>query len=407
MRSPSPLIIVPIGLLLLILVFAFLLRNTFRQNAEFEPPAVQDDGVASELVVESSAENPDGHLVQAGETLSIIADRYGVSLNALIATNNIANPDLVEVGTRLIIPDQPIIQSAAAPSNNLIPDSELVYGPSMQGVSIESLVPANSFLWGFTEEVEGMTLNGVEIVRLVAERTRVNPRLLLAALEYRSGWTSGTNPRDTNKPLGYTNLDGLYRQLEWTANLLNLGYYSRSEIGLTQMQLTDGTQITFDSSVSNGTAGVQMWLGQQPSVTLTTWQQDVSSDGFIATYRNLFGDPFANAVDFLPAGLTQPLLSLPWEEGETWHFSGGPHGGWISGSAWAALDFLPGGEQFGCYVAPPVDNGDGGWRHHTQRFWRGGTRFRWRRLYGHRLGDFVSAYCTTGSGSGRDTCATW
>jgi len=46
--------------------------------------------------------------------------------------------------------------------------------------------------------------------------------------------------------------------------------------------------------------------------------------------------------------LAQPPLQLPLEQGVTWSFTGGPHGGWDSGSAWAALDFAPPGEALGC-----------------------------------------------------------
>ena len=41
-------------------------------------------------------------------------------------------------------------------------------------------------------------------------------------------------------------------------------------------------------------------------------------------------------------------MQLPFEKGTTWSFTGGPHGGWDSGSAWAALDFAPPGEPAGC-----------------------------------------------------------
>jgi murein DD-endopeptidase MepM/ murein hydrolase activator NlpD len=41
-------------------------------------------------------------------------------------------------------------------------------------------------------------------------------------------------------------------------------------------------------------------------------------------------------------------MQLPFEAGATWSFTGGPHGGWDSGSAWAALDFAPPGEAAGC-----------------------------------------------------------
>ncbi len=43
-------------------------------------------------------------VVQAGETLSEIADRHGVSLTRLMQANGISNPDHVEVGQRLTLP---------------------------------------------------------------------------------------------------------------------------------------------------------------------------------------------------------------------------------------------------------------------------------------------------------------
>jgi hypothetical protein len=68
-----------------------------------------------------------------------------------------------------------------------------------------------------------------------------------------------------------------------------------------------------------------------------------------ATYNRLFGNPFAYSVDPLwPQTITQPPLQLPWAVGDTWYLTGGPHGGWDVGSAWAALDFVQSGEQLGC-----------------------------------------------------------
>ncbi len=63
----------------------------------------------------------------------------------------------------------------------------------------------------------------------------------------------------------------------------------------------------------------------------------------------LFGYPFDLSVDpLLPPDLEQPLLQLPFEPGKAWAFTGGPHGGWADGSAWAALDFAPPGDALGC-----------------------------------------------------------
>lgn len=47
---------------------------------------------------------PKSHTVQAGETLSQIARLYGVSVDALVASNNLASADLIYAGMRLVIP---------------------------------------------------------------------------------------------------------------------------------------------------------------------------------------------------------------------------------------------------------------------------------------------------------------
>jgi murein DD-endopeptidase MepM/ murein hydrolase activator NlpD len=44
-------------------------------------------------------------------------------------------------------------------------------------------------------------------------------------------------------------------------------------------------------------------------------------------------------------------MQLPFAPGVTWSFTGGPHGGWDSGSAWAAMDFAPPGEGAGCVTS--------------------------------------------------------
>jgi len=44
------------------------------------------------------------HTVQAGETLASIAERYGVTVQAIVAANNISNPNIISVGAELFIP---------------------------------------------------------------------------------------------------------------------------------------------------------------------------------------------------------------------------------------------------------------------------------------------------------------
>ena len=44
------------------------------------------------------------HQVKAGETLGAIAKAYGVSIADVAKANNLANPDDIKIGQRLIIP---------------------------------------------------------------------------------------------------------------------------------------------------------------------------------------------------------------------------------------------------------------------------------------------------------------
>ena len=44
------------------------------------------------------------YTVQRGDHLSVIAARYGVTVQALAEANDIANPNLIEVGQALVIP---------------------------------------------------------------------------------------------------------------------------------------------------------------------------------------------------------------------------------------------------------------------------------------------------------------
>jgi len=296
---------------------------------------------------ESSVGN---HTVAAGETLGTIAQRYNTTVEELISLNGLTNPDVITVGQQLQVPGVEI-QRAVGPTFKIVPDSELVYGPGAADFDTRAFVIAlGGRLVGYQEEVEGQTMDGPDIVQLVADRHSVNPRLLLAVLEYRAGWVTQANPPEQTSRLGAgADVTGLYRQLSWAANLLNLGFYGRADGGLRGFNLGETTQVIFAPTINHGTAGVQRFLGAVEGVTYDSWQRDAGPDGLFATYTRLFGNPFGYAHDpLLPAGLSAPALELPWAADETWYFTGGPHGAWNSGSAWGALDFVPPGEQAGC-----------------------------------------------------------
>lgn len=337
-----------------------------RSVLEAPPTPVVYPPVASQLPTYSGTPSPDppkppgaigageaeffSHTVDVGETLSQIASRYGNTIDELATVNNLINSNIIAVGQILLIPAKATI---TGPSFKIIPDSELVYGPTAKEFDMYAAVAGhNGYLLRHYEEVEKQFLSGPQIVQLVADRFSVNPRLLLAVIEHRSGWLTQPMVLDDGYPLGYVapGASGLYKQLAWAANLLNWGLYGRSEGGLLTTVVKDGTRIAFAPEINDGTAGVQMWLAAHNEATYSGWLEDTGLHGFFATYSRLFGNPFAYTMEPLwPANLSQPLLQLPWSPGETWYFTGGPHGGWASGSAWAALDFVPHSEQLGCY----------------------------------------------------------
>ena len=302
-----------------------------------------------DTAVSSSSGTTTSHTVGVGETVGYIAQLYGASIEQLLALNELENGDLVFAGQRLIVPTSATL---VGPTFKIIPDSELVYGPAAAGFDVRQFATLfGGYLLSYSETVESQTLDGPEIVSLVAHRFSVNPRLLLAVLEYRAGWITQANGVVEQFPLGYrtSSQPGLYAQLSWAANQLNWGYYGRSEGGLNAFTLADGTRLGFAATINNGTAGVQKWLGAHDGATYATWLQEADANGFWATYNQLFGNPFAYTVDPIwPSGVSQPTLQLPWQNSETWFYTGGPHGGWASGASWAALDFAPPGEQLGC-----------------------------------------------------------
>ncbi len=293
------------------------------------------------------------HVVRPGESLSGIAFRYGVGIQRLMTVNGLYNPNFLAVGQVLLIP--PVEPRPPGPGEKLLPDSELVYGPSTVFFDTEDQVEA----WGgelrdYREEVEGVERDGGEIVELVAQRYSVNPRLLLALLEYQGGWLTKSpgSLASTTYPLGYVhpNWAGLFGQLTWAADQLNQGFYLWRAGWNGPYSFPDGTVAAPAPGVNAGTVAVQHLFSRL--LPYDRWTHVVGPSGYMNVYRALFGDPFEWAIEpLVPAGIEQPALQLPFEPGAVWSFTSGPHSAWGEGSAWAALDFAPPGYALGCVLS--------------------------------------------------------
>ncbi len=289
--------------------------------------------------------------VQVGEELGAIGARYGVSIAQMRAANGFTEADGLLPGQIILVPQLIQIQS---PDLKLIPDSELVYGPSTVGFDVAAFVVKyqRGYLYGYTETVNGESMTGAQLIQRAAESYSVNPRLLLALLEYQTGWLTNDDPEANARlyPFGRTQggTEGLYRQLGWAANALNGGFYDYRAGALGLLILGDGTRAGLSDGLNAGTVALD-YVFAQTTIDAEQWQAAISANGFIRTYRRLFGDPFTNAIEpLVPATLIQPELSLPWQGGETWFYSGGPHSSYGTGSPWGAVDFLPPGLLSGC-----------------------------------------------------------
>ena len=236
----------------------------------------------------------------------------------------------------------------------IIPDAELPYSPAQVGFNTTAFVEnQGGYLSNYTEEVGDRWLSGSQIIEEVSLSYSVNPRLLLALLEYRAGWVSEADPAyQDSYPILLTAsvYEGLFSQLSWAANELNRGFYTHEVGALPSLSLSDGNTVVLPETLNDASAALYYVFGTM--LGYSDWELAVSPLGFFAAYVRLFGDPFQyDTGTLLPEGLMQPVLQLPYAQGEAWHFTSGPHSAWGDGAAWAALDFVPPGESYGCFTS--------------------------------------------------------
>jgi murein DD-endopeptidase MepM/ murein hydrolase activator NlpD len=292
---------------------------------------------------------------QPGDSLLAVASHFGVDVTDISSDVDLPETGLIDPNTLMIIPF--VIRIETTPAFKIMPDSEVIFSRSAIDFDVKNYVAAaGGYLSQFKEYLgsTGMT-SGVEGVKRIAIENSINPRLLLALLEYESGWVTGqpNNLADNDYPLGYVDLYyvGLFRQFMLASEDLSLGYYGWRSGQLSELTFPDGEKIRIAPDLNAGTVAIFYYFSKHNSYS--NWLAIVDPNaGFMKLYENMFGDPWARAQKvepLFPPGLTQPPLYLPFSPGETWSLSGGPHSAWEKQGALAALDFAPGADQRGCY----------------------------------------------------------
>ena len=93
---------------------------------------------------------PEFHVVQAGETLSLISDRYGLTSNDIAVKNGLEDPNAIFAGQRLLLPRHD--ETFPAPERGrqedrgyIVKEGDTLFAIAQEfGVSLEALAEENS-----------------------------------------------------------------------------------------------------------------------------------------------------------------------------------------------------------------------------------------------------------------------
>lgn len=316
--------------------------------------AAPDTVVTEALLTPTFDVPPVLYYSESGDTVLGVAARFAVAPDEVHAESPLSGLQLIPPGTLLIMPGR--ITDATSPEHHLVPDSEVVFSGTAADFDIPAYIKAAGGRLSTHREYLGSTgwnTGGDEITRLAFENS-INPRLLLALLEYESRWVRGEAADSMHRdyPMGYINVyyKGLFGQMLWAVNQLSIGYYGWRTGTLTQLQFPDGSRLRLNPQLNAGTVAIQYLFSKLHNQS--QWAQMIDpGNGFLAVYTEMFGDPWARAETvepLFPPGLSQPELALPFQPDTGWSYTGGPHGAWEHDGSLAAVDFAPFTDHGGC-----------------------------------------------------------
>lgn len=280
---------------------------------------------------------------QSGDTLYTVAVRFNAYYSEIMALDGLNLPEkgLLNPGRGLRIPKK---FTKTTDSARLFPDSEIVFSQTSAKFNVDGfLAGERGYLFGYAD---GDGLTGGGIIRKLAQENSINPKILLALLEYTSGWVTNKQPpaATVDYPMRFQDpwSKGLNAQMMLAINYLERGYYGWRDARILCLYFNNGENLRLAPDLNAGTVAVMYYFSKVTSDS-TSWRAAV--DRFFAVYTGFFGDPWARALEPLyPSELYPPWLILPFPLGQSWCFSNGPHGAWDARGPEAAVDFAP--EQY-------------------------------------------------------------
>jgi murein DD-endopeptidase MepM/ murein hydrolase activator NlpD len=302
----------------------------------FTPPTVE--AASEDLQIE--------YVTRPGDTLGALTARFGFSPGELQPDPPMPLDAYLPIGQRVSLPNR---LEDLSPAQLFLPDAEVVYSPTASDFDVESYIRmAGGYLNSHSELVENnKSLSGAEIVQKVASDLSVNPRLLLAIIDLRSGWLFDHPPGAVNEryPIGFRipGREGLYEELRIAATQLNVAYYGWRTGDFISIEFEDGPTLRLYPTLNAGSVALMhlftYFSGWEGWVEALYGPQSLSF-----RYHNLFGDAWSReqSIGFLlPDDLAQPEMVLPFLPDTDWSLTAGPHNAWNAGTPLGALDFAP------------------------------------------------------------------
>ncbi len=325
--------------------------NSPVSQAEADSPAAESPTALPTRIAYAPGQLVD-YTAQTGDTLPALAARFNTTVEEILA----ANPFIPQNATTMP-PDMPMkipiyFRALWASPFQIIPDHAFVNGPTVIGFNTQAFVAEQpGWLKEYRIYASGKWRSGAEMVDFVAVNYSINPRLLLAILEYQGGALTQPEPPVKKNLLGLKRpfWENPYLQLVMAANTLNNGYYGWRVGSLLEFEDAQKILIRPDPWQNAGSVALQYYYSRMMSgkdYDLATGPQ-----GFIKTYTQLFGNPWEDETILIPGSLQQPALQLPFPYNQVWSYTGGPHTGWGTGQPLAAIDFAPPSSKSGCFIA--------------------------------------------------------
>ncbi len=294
------------------------------------------------------------YIAQSGDTLSALALRFNTSVDEILQLNSFIPRDATTMPPGMPMKIPIYYRALWGDAFQIIPDLAFVNGPNDIGFNTSAFLSTQPGWFGkYRAYISGEWKDGAALVDYVAMNYSVSPKLLLALLEYQSGALTQPEAPTKKNLLGFDRpfWNTPYLQLVLAANTLNNGYYGWRSGALLEFEDPEAILLRPNPWQNAGTVALQYYYSR--IFKRDAFARAIGADGIYKTYISFFGDAWQSDLEFIPGSLTQPEISLPFPQGQTWSFTGGPHTGWGTDEPLSALDFAPPNDRSGCVPAKP------------------------------------------------------